>query len=151
MDARQCDHATAVFYKLNRAFGTRLKCISDYHVHQLVSAPGASLSTLHLLCYRRRCKTRYIEVWLVAFCGGTYTLQDRCSFCPAHRSLHSPMTSLKTGIKTITYLNDIGCLEIQGTSLHKAQRYQICYSDERHRGIDAQILEARKTSSQASS
>ncbi|MDA6191578.1 hypothetical protein OSK40_24525, partial [Escherichia coli] len=29
----------------------------------------------------------------------------------------SPMTSLKTNIKTITYLSDIGCLEIQGASL----------------------------------
>ena len=27
------------------------------------------------------------------------------------------MTSLKTSIKTITYLRDIGCLEIQGASL----------------------------------
>ncbi|KDA60296.1 hypothetical protein AA98_5300 [Escherichia coli 2-011-08_S1_C1] len=26
------------------------------------------------------------------------------------------MTGLKTSIKTITYLSDIGCLEIQGTS-----------------------------------
>ncbi|OUK84390.1 hypothetical protein BZL69_30465 [Escherichia coli] len=33
------------------------------------------------------------------------------------RSLHSPMTSLKTSIKTITYLSDTGCLEIQGASL----------------------------------
>lgn len=33
------------------------------------------------------------------------------------RSLHSPMTSLKTSIKAITYLSDIGCLEIQGASL----------------------------------
>ncbi|CAL6806904.1 cytoplasmic protein [Escherichia coli] len=31
------------------------------------------------------------------------------------------MTSLKTSIKTITYLSDIGCLEIQGASL-KGQR-----------------------------
>ncbi|MFS3344627.1 hypothetical protein ACK6WG_19120, partial [Escherichia coli] len=31
----------------------------------------------------------------------------------------SPMTSLKTSIKTITYLSDIGCLEIQGASLVK--------------------------------
>uniref|UniRef100_UPI001D0C42BB hypothetical protein n=1 Tax=Escherichia coli TaxID=562 RepID=UPI001D0C42BB len=32
----------------------------------------------------------------------------------------SPMTSLKTSIKTITYLSDTGCLEIQGASLrHK--------------------------------
>ncbi|WP_072184307.1 hypothetical protein, partial [Escherichia coli] len=34
----------------------------------------------------------------------------------------SPMTSLKTSIKTITYLSDIGCLEIQGASL----RIEIC-------------------------
>ena len=33
----------------------------------------------------------------------------------------SPMTSLKTSIKTITYLSDIGCLEIQGASLKTAQ------------------------------
>lgn len=31
------------------------------------------------------------------------------------------MTSLKTSIKTITYLSDIGCLEIQGASLHFSQ------------------------------
>ncbi len=31
------------------------------------------------------------------------------------------MTSLKTSIKTITYLSDIGCLEIQGASLHVAE------------------------------
>ncbi|BEA62768.1 hypothetical protein VEE30_15100 [Escherichia coli] len=29
------------------------------------------------------------------------------------------MTSLKTSIKTITYLSDIGCLEIQGASLKR--------------------------------
>ncbi len=29
------------------------------------------------------------------------------------------MTSLKTSIKTITYLSDIGCLEIQGASLRQ--------------------------------
>ncbi|OKT89933.1 nitrite extrusion protein 2 [Escherichia coli] len=34
----------------------------------------------------------------------------------------SPMTSLKTSIKTITYLSDTGCLEIQGASL---QRYRL--------------------------
>ncbi|WP_213091420.1 hypothetical protein, partial [Escherichia coli] len=34
----------------------------------------------------------------------------------------SPMTSLKTSIKTITYLSDIGCLEIQGASLLVKQR-----------------------------
>ncbi|PWH54632.1 hypothetical protein DD762_25785 [Escherichia coli] len=30
------------------------------------------------------------------------------------------MTSLKTSIKTITYLSDTGCLEIQGASLPMA-------------------------------
>ncbi|RRB94797.1 hypothetical protein EIA20_08975, partial [Escherichia coli] len=34
----------------------------------------------------------------------------------------SPMTSLKTSIKTITYLSDIGCLEIQGASLMISRR-----------------------------
>ncbi|OSL97739.1 nitrite extrusion protein 2 [Escherichia marmotae] len=33
----------------------------------------------------------------------------------------SPMTSLKTSIKTITYLSDTGCLEIQGASLVRKQ------------------------------
>ncbi|MCV5453945.1 DUF551 domain-containing protein, partial [Escherichia coli] len=38
----------------------------------------------------------------------------------------SPMTSLKTSIKTITYLSDIGCLEIQGASLTVcAEAYQV--------------------------
>ncbi|BEB47838.1 hypothetical protein VEE17_32450 [Escherichia coli] len=32
------------------------------------------------------------------------------------------MTSLKTSIKTITYLSDIGCLEIQGASLDGFRR-----------------------------
>ncbi|MEJ1578808.1 hypothetical protein SMA26_25880, partial [Escherichia coli] len=36
----------------------------------------------------------------------------------------SPMTSLKTSIKTITYLSDIGCLEIHGASL---QYFRIAY------------------------
>ncbi|STT65824.1 Uncharacterised protein [Klebsiella pneumoniae subsp. rhinoscleromatis] len=34
------------------------------------------------------------------------------------------MTSLKTSIKTITYLSDIGCLEIQGASLETDLRNQ---------------------------
>ncbi|EFN8638922.1 hypothetical protein EAF40_25095, partial [Escherichia coli] len=34
----------------------------------------------------------------------------------------SPMTSLKTSIKTITYLSDTGCLEIQGASLSRHRR-----------------------------
>ncbi|WP_280176448.1 M48 family metalloprotease [Escherichia coli] len=33
------------------------------------------------------------------------------------------MTSLKTSIKTITYLSDIGCLEIQGASLAINAKY----------------------------
>uniref|UniRef100_UPI00244AED4C diguanylate cyclase domain-containing protein n=1 Tax=Escherichia coli TaxID=562 RepID=UPI00244AED4C len=37
----------------------------------------------------------------------------------------SPMTSLKTSIKIITYLSDIGCLEIQGASL-ESEVQQIC-------------------------
>ncbi len=38
------------------------------------------------------------------------------------------MTSLKTSIKTITYLSDTGCLEIQGASL----------MDDRYRGVFGQ-------------
>ncbi|MBP2779848.1 hypothetical protein J8350_19045, partial [Escherichia coli] len=38
----------------------------------------------------------------------------------------SPMTSLKTSIKTITYLSDIGCLEIQGASLALFGRLFLC-------------------------
>ncbi|WP_404853966.1 hypothetical protein, partial [Escherichia coli] len=38
----------------------------------------------------------------------------------------SPMTSLKTSIKTITYLSDIGCLEIQGASLLSILFITIC-------------------------
>ncbi|MFP0210079.1 hypothetical protein, partial [Escherichia sp. WS1112] len=37
----------------------------------------------------------------------------------------SPMTSLKTSIKTITYLSDIGCLEIQGASLPHQEKLQV--------------------------
>ena len=35
------------------------------------------------------------------------------------------MTSLKTSIKTITYLSDTGCLEIQGASLASDLNYEI--------------------------
>ncbi|WP_435531162.1 hypothetical protein, partial [Shigella sonnei] len=38
----------------------------------------------------------------------------------------TPMTSLKTSIKTITYLSDTGCLEIQGASL---RTLKIPYTD----------------------
>ncbi len=38
------------------------------------------------------------------------------------------MTSLKTSIKTITYLSDIGCLEIQGASLLR-QEYKLKLPD----------------------
>ncbi|EFX6130244.1 hypothetical protein EK436_25270 [Shigella boydii] len=37
----------------------------------------------------------------------------------------SPMTSLKTSIKTISYLSDICCLEIQGASLIRSELIQI--------------------------
>ncbi|EFN9505774.1 hypothetical protein D3K17_17405 [Escherichia coli] len=37
------------------------------------------------------------------------------------------MTSLKTSIKTITYLSDIGCLEIQGASLVYLYKSQTSY------------------------
>ncbi|QCC30894.1 hypothetical protein EKN05_003300 [Shigella flexneri 5a str. M90T] len=37
----------------------------------------------------------------------------------------SPMTSLKTSIKTITYLSDTGCLEIQGASLRIIHQIQL--------------------------
>ncbi|WP_449266238.1 Mu transposase domain-containing protein, partial [Escherichia coli] len=45
----------------------------------------------------------------------------------------SPMTSLKTSIKTITYLSDTGCLEIQGASLDTS------YFDIRHVSWDSYI------------
>ncbi|MDZ9786383.1 hypothetical protein SNA37_06015, partial [Escherichia coli] len=44
-----------------------------------------------------------------------------------------PMTSLKTSIKTITYLSDTGCLEIQGASLDTS------YFDIRHVSWDSYI------------
>lgn len=50
------------------------------------------------------------------------------------------MTSLKTSIKTITYLSDIGCLEIQGASLithtfdfqHVADAISLFEQDQKH-------------------
>ncbi|WP_249974817.1 glycoside hydrolase family protein, partial [Escherichia coli] len=36
--------------------------------------------------------------------------------------------SLKTSIKTITYLSDIGCLEIQGASLMRGALYSFVYN-----------------------
>ncbi|WP_435302454.1 hypothetical protein, partial [Escherichia coli] len=39
----------------------------------------------------------------------------------------SPMTSLKTSIKTITYLSDTGCLEIQGASLPAMTLFHIFF------------------------
>nr|WP_244587653.1 hypothetical protein [Escherichia coli] len=42
------------------------------------------------------------------------------------------MTSLKTSIKTITYLSDIGCLEIQGASLaNQHAKQQIALESQR--------------------
>ena len=46
------------------------------------------------------------------------------------------MTSLKTSIKTITYLSDIGCLEIQGASLNPVNDKKHLY---RHLGEDYAI------------
>uniref|UniRef100_UPI003CCB99CC hypothetical protein n=1 Tax=Escherichia coli TaxID=562 RepID=UPI003CCB99CC len=40
----------------------------------------------------------------------------------------SPMTSLKTSIKTITYLSDTGCLEIQGASLNRIEKENKIYA-----------------------
>ncbi|MDI4319254.1 hypothetical protein E7V11_23270, partial [Escherichia coli] len=48
----------------------------------------------------------------------------------------SPMTSLKTSIKTITYLSDTGCLEIQGASLLTEARDAIKDAYESYCGID---------------
>ncbi|MGT3882769.1 hypothetical protein ACVTME_22685, partial [Escherichia coli] len=47
----------------------------------------------------------------------------------------SPMTSLKTSIKTITYLSDIGCLEIQGASLriHRITKFTLKTAAEQSR------------------
>ncbi len=47
------------------------------------------------------------------------------------------MTSLKTSIKTITYLSDIGCLEIQGASLKRMHSHSIAW---RKRVIDKAII-----------
>ncbi|PSZ43654.1 hypothetical protein C7B00_00435, partial [Escherichia coli] len=48
----------------------------------------------------------------------------------------SPMTSLKTSIKTITYLSDTGCLEIQGASL--ARKHHILLLLPKKEGIKRQ-------------
>lgn len=55
------------------------------------------------------------------------------------------MTSLKTSIKTITYLSDIGCLEIQGASLfglrpslgYVYSKGKDLYARDGHKGVDA--------------
>ncbi|MEM5887405.1 hypothetical protein J4V62_22010, partial [Escherichia coli] len=44
----------------------------------------------------------------------------------------SPMTSLKTSIKTITYLSDTGCLEIQGASLLFPSVLQVARKDKKN-------------------
>ncbi|WP_274713690.1 hypothetical protein [Xenorhabdus bovienii] len=36
---------------------------------------NVSLSTLHRLCYRRKCKTRYVVIWLI-FYDGTFTRKN---------------------------------------------------------------------------
>ncbi|MDE1518092.1 hypothetical protein, partial [Escherichia coli] len=50
----------------------------------------------------------------------------------------SPMTSLKTSIKTITYLSDIGCLEIHGASL-ATDRETLTYIINRYRITGIQL------------
>ncbi|MDR5220081.1 hypothetical protein QUR58_22435, partial [Salmonella enterica] len=49
----------------------------------------------------------------------------------------SPMTSLKTSIKTITYLSDIGCLEIQGASLDIVRKKSFCKLRSIDKGVSA--------------
>ncbi|MEJ1656769.1 hypothetical protein SMA15_13150, partial [Escherichia coli] len=62
----------------------------------------------------------------------------------------SPMTSLKTSIKTITYLSDIGCLEIQGASLvpnplkNNIKLYYKETESESHRVIIDNILKLKQ-------
>ncbi|WP_215257191.1 hypothetical protein, partial [Escherichia coli] len=43
--------------------------------------------------------------------------------------------SLKTSIKTITYLSDIGCLEIQGASLNATEERHCCWQIEEVSGF----------------
>ncbi|MGT0588544.1 hypothetical protein ACVODF_25405, partial [Shigella flexneri] len=49
----------------------------------------------------------------------------------------TPMTSLKTSIKTITYLSDTGCLEIQGASLdiHRLLGLMLVRENDNHRWL----------------
>ncbi|MDI0933715.1 hypothetical protein NEL76_11280, partial [Escherichia coli] len=62
----------------------------------------------------------------------------------------SPMTSLKTSIKTITYLSDIGCLEIQGASLaripplrHTREEVDMVVAGQQRSWIDCCITQPR--------
>ncbi len=50
------------------------------------------------------------------------------------------MTSLKTSIKTITYLSDTGCLEIQGASLYRVIINNLYGSEIRTRGINKDFI-----------
>ncbi len=51
------------------------------------------------------------------------------------------MTSLKTSIKTITYLSDIGCLEIQGASLDAERAIGIKIMEEINQTLFTEIME----------
>ncbi|APP23805.1 nitrite extrusion protein 2 [Klebsiella pneumoniae] len=42
---------------------------------------------------------------------------------PRTSIIRTPATSLKTSIKTITYLSDTNCLEIYGASLPRKENY----------------------------
>ncbi|PHU68528.1 hypothetical protein CSW67_25750 [Shigella boydii] len=53
----------------------------------------------------------------------------------------TPMTSLKTSIKTITYLSDTGCLEIQGASLIKVGHlFAITFTTIKHFYVSVYII-----------
>ncbi|MEF7282276.1 hypothetical protein U9485_22175, partial [Escherichia coli] len=50
----------------------------------------------------------------------------------------SPMTSLKTSIKTITYLSDTGCLEIQGASLASKSALADMFADLKSKALQGE-------------
>lgn len=71
----------------------RLKCISELSHSPVGFDSSASLSTLHLLCYRRKYKTRYVEIWLVLSKEGL-TPSRSVQLCPAHRSSDSHLLQI---------------------------------------------------------
>ncbi len=82
--------------KLLPAGSTRPSAQPNQRISELSRSPigfgsNVSLSTLHLLCYRRRCKTRYVVVWF-AFYDRTFTRKNSTAFPSA------PSTSQKISI-----------------------------------------------------